>query len=178
MLAASFALAGTLLGIIGALAIDFARSRRDARAQQSSALRAACVEFLGTIEQMRHLTYELNREPSDTDLRNRILDTHMRARSAYEQLRLSSYSAKTQEAGRYVLRYAYGILRLAYGRDLRDDERDKHPIQLLGEWQAALLVEVRRELGYKDVSSVFAEPREWMTFPGFVMPGEPPSDRQ
>ncbi|MFI5953740.1 hypothetical protein [Cryptosporangium sp. NPDC051539] len=116
---------------------------------------------------MRHLTYELHRDLSNDDLISRNLEVHMQARAAYEQLRLTSNSAKTQEAGRYVLRYAYGLLRLVLGRTLREDELDRHPIELLADWHLRLLVEVRREMGSTQPEAVFGEPREWMTFPGF-----------
>lgn len=169
---AIFALAGTALGIIGTLAVDLIGYQREAHSLKKSALRAACVEFMAAIEQLRHLAYELHRDLSDEDLRSRTLETHMQARAAYERLRLTASSVRTQEAGRYVLRYAYGLLRLVHGRDRREDEQDKHPIQLLAEWHTVLLTEVRRELGFEDAESLYVEPREWMTFPGFKIADE------
>jgi hypothetical protein len=164
---AFFALAGALIGVLGTLGTEFMRARRDEHRTKLVALQLASFEFLGAIAQMRMIIYNLHQDPSNEKIIDRMFDAHMQARASFERLRLTSSSVKVQEAGRYILRYAFGLLRLVQGKDRRSDELDKHPAELISEWHEALLVEIRRELGVTHPDRIFADRRDWISFPGF-----------
>jgi hypothetical protein len=106
-----------------------------------------------SIEQMRN---------PDADLMNSVRDAHRKARVHYERLRLMSGSQGVQEAGRHVLRYAYGLLRQAEGRPPRDDERERGPAMMLHDSLMTLYAQVRQELGVPHADEVYREPEGWV----------------
>jgi hypothetical protein len=178
MTAAVFALAGTLLGILGTLAVELMRSRtEDARVRQE-AVRNACADFTAAIARMRTLAMELRNKHPDSEQMTLIFEAHRDARVHYERLRLTVSSQTVQMAGRRVLRYAYGMLRQTEGKPLRDDEIEHGPIRMLQDSLMILYTEVRRELGVPHASDIYREPDEWIgaTDPGptsKVMPSSP-----
>lgn len=162
MAAAIFALAGTVVGVLGTLAVSLAQSRReDARAHRDS-VRMACADFTAAITRMRTLAMELrNKHPSAEQIKL-THEAHREARVHYERLRLTATSPAVQEAGRYVLRYAYGLLRQMEGKSLREDEKAAGPLKLLHDSLMALYAEARRELGVPRPDDIYREPDEWV----------------
>jgi hypothetical protein len=161
MTAAIFALAGTLLGVLGTLGVELTRSRAAGVLSQREALRRACADFTAAVARMINLTIEL-KKIADTEQINLMRETHREARMHYERLRLVAVSHDTQKAGRYALRYAYGLLRLAEGKLPREDEQERGPRMLLQDSLMVLYVEVRREIGLRHAEDVYREPDEWM----------------
>jgi hypothetical protein len=80
---------------------------------------------------MWNLAVELTAKPADTELTNSFREAHREARMHYERLRLTAASGNVQKSARYVLRYAYGLLRQIDGKPLRDDERERGPLIML-----------------------------------------------
>jgi hypothetical protein len=161
-MAAIFALAGTLLGVLGTLAVELTRARAgDVRARRE-ALRLACADFTTAVARMRNLAIDLMRKPGDVELINAMSEAHRDARAHYERLRLTATSKDVQRAGRHVLRYAYGLLRQAVGEPLRDDERERGPLMMFHDWLMILYAEVRRELRLPQADDVYREPDEWV----------------
>ncbi len=161
MTAAIFALAGTLLGILGTLAVELTRSRAEGVQSQREALRLACADFTAAVARMINLTIEL-KKIEDAEQISSMREAHREARVHYERLRLVAVSQDTQKAGRYALRYTYGLLRLAEGKFSREDERERGPRMLLQDSLMTLYSEVRREMGLRHAADVYREPDEWM----------------
>jgi hypothetical protein len=165
MAAAIFALAGTVLGVVGALAVQVTQARANDLRARRDALRLACAEFTAAIVRMRNLAIESLSEPADTALLESLRDAHREARVQYERLRLTAASHDAQEAGRRVLRYAYGLLRQAEGKPPRQDEQETGAHLLLQQSLMTLYREVRRELDIPHPEDVYQEPDEWVALP-------------
>ena len=60
-----FALAGALVGVLGTLASDHLRGRREERATQRALIRSACADFTSAIARIRSLAFDLRDNPSD-----------------------------------------------------------------------------------------------------------------
>jgi hypothetical protein len=131
MTAAIFALVGALVGALGTLAVELARARTESLRSRREALRLACADFTAVVTRMWNLAIELMEKPADNQLMNSIHETHREARVHYERLRLTAASRDVQRAGRYVLRYAYGLMRQVEGKSPRDDERERGPLMML-----------------------------------------------
>jgi hypothetical protein len=125
MTAAIFALAGTLIGVLGTLFVELARGRALDKRSYREAVRIACADFTAAVARMVNLIIEV-KNPDSIRL-SKMRDAHLDARVCYERLRLISGSRDVQEAGRYVLRYTFGLLRMAEGRPPRPDEQEKTP---------------------------------------------------
>lgn len=162
MASAIFALAGTLLGVLGTLAVNLAQSRReDVRAHRDS-VKLACADFTAAITRMRTLAIELrNKYPSGEQMKL-MHEAHRESRVHYERLHLTATSSTVQKAGRYVLRYAYGLLRQMEGKSLREDEKASGPLRLLHDSLMTLYAEARRELGVPKPDDIYREPDEWV----------------
>lgn len=76
MAAAVFALVGTALGVLGALAVQVTQARSDDLRARREALRLACAEFTAAIARMRNLAIELVREPADAARMESLRDAH------------------------------------------------------------------------------------------------------
>jgi hypothetical protein len=163
MAAAIFALAGAVVGILGTLAVELARARIEDRRSRQEALRLACADFTAAVTLMWNLYIELLENSSDTELVDSFHKAHREARVHYERLRLTAASRDVQKTGRYVLRYAYGLLRQIEGESPRGDERERGPLMMLQDSLVTLHVEVRREIGVPHAEEVYREPEEWMT---------------
>jgi hypothetical protein len=162
MAAAIFALAGTLLGVLGTLAVNLSQSRREDTRARRNAVRLACADFTAAITRMRTLAMELrNKHPSGEQMKL-MHEAHREARVHYERLRLTASSPAVQGAGRLVLRYAYGLLRQMEGKSLRDDEKASGPLRLLHDSLMTLYAEARRELGVPRAHEIYREPDEWV----------------
>jgi hypothetical protein len=177
MTAAIFALAGTLLGIVGTLATELVRSRTaNTRARQEE-LRLACADFTACVARIWNLSIELKRNAGDAELAQSMYGAHRDARVNYERLRLTAVSRDIQESGRHVLRYAYGLLRQAEGKPPREDERARGPLIMLHDSLMTLYAQVRRELGIPHADEVYREPEDWVgpSSPGSAADTTPPS---
>ena len=162
MTAAIFALAGTLLGILGTLTTELVRTRTANIRARQEALRLACADFTASVARIWNLSIELKRKTGDAELAESMHEAHRDARVHYERLRLTAVSRDTQESGRRVLRYAYGLLRQAEGMPPRDDERVRGPLIMLHDSLITLYAQVRRELGMPHADEVYREPEDWV----------------
>jgi hypothetical protein len=162
MTAAIFALAGTLLGILGTLTVEIVRAKSENRHSHQEALRLACADFTAAVSRMSSMSIELMRKPRETELINALDEAHREARVYYERLRLTAASQEAQKAGRHVLRYAYGLLRQSEGKPLREDEQERGPLLMLHDSLIILYAAVRREIGMPHADEVYREPDDWI----------------
>ena len=102
MIAAIFALAGTLIGVLGTLAIELVRTRADNIRGRREALRLTCTDFISAVARVRNLSIELKNHPGDADRIDALRNANREAREHFERLRLIAVSPRVQEAGRYV----------------------------------------------------------------------------
>ena len=162
MAAAIFALAGTLLGVLGTLAVNLSQSRREDIRAHRDTVRLACADFTAAITRMRTLAMELRNNHPSSEQMKLMHEAHREARVHYERLRLTATSPSVQRAGRLVLRYAYGLLRQMEGKSLRDDEKASSPLRLLHDSLMTLYAEARRELRVPGADDIYREPDEWV----------------
>jgi hypothetical protein len=162
---ALFALAGTILGVLGTLAVELTRTHADNIRTRREALLLACADFTSAVARTRNLAIELKNHPGDTDLLNSMREANREAREHFERLRLIAPSLSIQKAGRHVVRYTYGLLRQAEGKPPRDDEQQPGLLIILNDWLMTLRAEVRREIGIPQPEALYREPEEWVNPP-------------
>jgi hypothetical protein len=162
MVAAIFALIGTLLGVLVALGIELSRRRADDIRARRESLLQTCADFSSEVTRMRMIAGTVKANPTDAVAKATMQEATLNARASYERLRLISTSLDVQKSGRYALRYAYGIVRMAEGRLPREDERERGPILLTQDSLLELYANVRHELGLPRPNDVFREPEEWL----------------
>lgn len=162
MMAAIFALAGALIGVLGTLAVELARARTEDIRTRREAIRLACADFSAAVARIRALVGELSAKPVSSEQMQLLREAHREARVHYERLRLISASQGVQKAGRYAVRYAYGLIRQVDGKSLRDDEKERGPWIALHDALISLYAEVRRETGVPQPDNVYREPDEWI----------------
>jgi hypothetical protein len=162
MAAAIFALAGALIGALSAFGVELVRARVENRRLRQEALRLTCADFAAAVSHMWNLALELKAKPADTKLTSSFHETFWEARMHYERLRLTAASGGVQKEARYVLRYAYGLVREREGLPPRDDERESGAFMMLQHSLIKLVGEVRSEIGVAHAGEVFREPDEWM----------------
>src|ERR1700680_2016354 len=160
MTAAIFALVGTLVGILGTLAVELTRSRAENMRVRREALRLASADFTAAVTRIINLVLEF-KDP-DIPRIDLMYEGHREARVCYERLRLISSSREVQEAGRHVIRYAYGLVREAQALPRRDDELERGPRLLLNDWLITFYIEVRREIGIPQPENIYREPDSWL----------------
>jgi hypothetical protein len=162
MSAAIFALAGTLVGVAGTLAIDLTRARvEDARARRDT-VRLACADFTAAVARIRALAFEMRGKQPDGEEWRLMQDAHREARVHFERLRLTAASPDTQKVARQVLRYAYGMIRQIEGKPPRADEAESGPLRMLHVSLMALYAAVRRDIGIPRPGDVYEEPDAWL----------------
>ena len=160
MAAAIFALVGALIGASGALGVELIRTRAENLRLRQETLRLTCADFTATVSQLWNLDLELKAKPANAELASSLHETFWQARMQYEQLRLTAASEEVQKEARYVLRYAYGLLREREGLPPRNDEKERTPFMMLQDSLKKLVEEVRSEIGVPH--DVYREPDEWM----------------
>lgn len=160
MTAAIFALAGTLVGVLGTLAVELARNRAEDTRSRREALKLASADFTAAVTRITNLA--LNSRDPDVARINLMYETHREARICYERLRLMAESREVQEAGRHVLRHAFGLLREAESLPPRQDELERGPRLLLNDWLMKFYVAVRREIGIPHPENIYQEPETWL----------------
>lgn len=161
MSAALFALAGTLVGVLGTVLTEYVRNRREDQKLWREEFRSVCAEFSYEVSRFQDLSHELYRSPDDAELQRTALEAHARSRALQERLRLTSKSLATQEAGRWLIHCAYYQWRSTQGG--KGDfwqARSK-----FGTWLTKFYVEARNELGL-DSSTVYEDPPEGLPIPG------------
>jgi hypothetical protein len=163
MTAAIFTLIGTALGVLGTVAAQLVRARTDDSRTRREQLRSACADFASSLARLRELGLQLFEPRFDSPQGwESIREAHLEARAHYERLRLTSSSRDVQEAGRRALRYAFGVMLQAAGKDPREDERERGSLALLNDSLIDLYAAVRRELGLPHPDDVYREPDEWL----------------
>jgi hypothetical protein len=172
MPAALYALAGTLIGILGTVLVDAVRARREARRQNQEALRTVCSDFMAQVARVRRYSFALRdalREESQNQETWLVIQTaFIEVRAYYERLLLTADSLATQEAARHVVHFVYWMSRAA-NREITgfdDCENELH------NWNAKLYAEVRRELGLRHPGNVYKDPPGGLDIPGNWI-GEP-----
>ncbi len=169
---ALFALAGVVVGSMGALPADALRERRTDRRGHQSRLRSTCADFASAIAKMKQAGYDLDVGGAPEEVKKRFDAAHSDARAAYERLRLTSNSVPAQGAARLATRYALGYWQTMSGFDPRPDEADRGPLAELQDQMDTLYIAVRRELDLKDPEALYSEPD------GFQHPARPPTSRR
>jgi hypothetical protein len=161
MTAALFTLAGALVGMLGTLAAEFVRGRRDDRKLWREEFRATCASLAGEVSRLRDISHELRNAPDDDQLRRDAHEAHSRARAAQEKLRLIARSVRTQEAGRQLIHHVYHQWRATQGgrADFWQARR------ALDEWLTKFYAAARTELGL-DGTAVYEDPSERLPVPG------------
>jgi len=161
MAAALFALVGALIGVLGTVLTELARGHRDDRKLQQEQLRSACADLATEVIRLQDVSHELRRTPEDVQLKHTAQEVHSRAHAMQERLRLTSRSAATQEAGRWLLHCVYYQWRSTQGGpgEFWQAQEGVH------EWLTKLHVEARKELGLGD-SAVFQDPQGGLPIPG------------
>ncbi len=165
MSAALYALAGTVIGGLGAVLADAVRARRDTRRVAREALRVVCSDFTAQLTRARRCSQIHHRGPEgplDQEIWQQLQVTFTEARTYYERMLITASSAAIQEAARNALHYTYWMWRMAgtEGPDFMDAEA-----QAL-RWSKKLYIEVRRELGIKNAENVYEDPSGGLPKPG------------
>jgi hypothetical protein len=160
MVAAIFALLGTVIGATVTLLAERLRAQAETDRQRLVALRSACSEFSTTLIRIRHLSLRIRDGAVDSaDLEARIRGLYEDAWGNFERVRLLSNSATTQKAGRYAIRHAWAVWQIAAtGKDPRGEEYPNDPpLDRFNRALHDLHIESRRELGMKQPDAVFGE---------------------
>jgi hypothetical protein len=159
---AVFALAGALVGVLGTLGTEFLRARRDERRLRTEVVQRAAADFVSLISDVVQISLDMGENPNDDALLSKASDANRAMRAQYERLRLVASRCQTQEAARHMIRYAYGIQRMALGRPPREDEHDREPLALVADWMVTFCIEVRKETGVSEPENVYREPSDWI----------------
>jgi hypothetical protein len=158
---ALFALAGAIVGVLGTVLTALVGARHEERRIWRETLRSVVASLTSEVSLLRDLSHSLRRDPDSLDLRQAAEQAHMRARGFQEQLRLTSKSKATQEAGRWLIHNAYHQWRAAErGHDNFWEAR-----RGLDKWLTKLYVETRKELGL-GASAVYEDPDGGLPIPG------------
>jgi hypothetical protein len=163
MTAALFTLAGAIVGMLGTLATELVRGRRDDHKLWREEFRSTCANLASEVSRLRDISHELRKDSSDARLRRDAHEAHSQARALQEKLRLISKTVQTQEAGRQLIHHVYYQWRAAEGggADFWQARRG------LDEWLTKFYVAARSELGL-DGSTVYEDPPEKLPVPGGI----------
>lgn len=176
MTAALFTLAGALVGMLGTLATELVRGRRDERKLWREEFRSTCAALASEVSRLRDISHELRKMPEDAQLQRDAHQAHSQARALQEKLRLISTSVQTQQAGRQLIHHVYYQWRATQG-----GKADFWKARAgLDEWLTKFYMAARTELGL-DSSVVYEDPSEGLPVPGVISKeaqigiGHPPS---
>jgi hypothetical protein len=163
---AFFAIAGTIVGVLGTIVTNVATNfinakREDVKAWQE-ALRSVVSELTSEVLNVRGLSHRLREYPEDKDLRLAIQRSFTRVQTLRQTLRLTSKSQSTQEAGYLLTHYIYWVWRIARGDGgLADFDT---AVEGQNFWMRRLYAEVRKELGLGE-SDFYERPDEGLPIP-------------
>jgi hypothetical protein len=158
---ALFAIAGAIVGVLGTVLTALVGARHEQRRVWRETLRSVVANLANEISLLRDLSHQLRGDPKNPDLRRAAEEAHAKARGFQEQLRLTSQSVATQEAGRWLLHSAYYQWRATQGG--RSDFWESR--KSLDVWLTRLYIEARKELGLK-ASNVYEDPPGGLPIPG------------
>jgi hypothetical protein len=158
---AIFAIAGAIVGVLGTVLTALVGARHEERRVSRETLRTVVANLATEISLLRDLSHQLLHDPENPDLRRAAEDAHARARGFQEQLRLTSRSVATQEAGRWLIHCAYYQWTATQGGrgDFWESRRS------LDKWLSRLYVEARKELGLRD-RKIYEDPDGGLPIPG------------
>jgi len=163
---ALFAIAGTIVGVLGTIVANvttnFINAKRVEAKDWQDALRSVVTELTGEILNVRDLSHRLREDPEDRDLLLTIQRSFSKARTLRHTLRLISKSRATQEAGYQLIHYVYWVWRIARG-DGGDADFDAATAGT-AIWMTRLYVESRKELGLGE-SDFYQLPPEGLPIP-------------
>lgn len=157
---AFFAIAGAIVGVLGAVLTTLVGARHEEQRIWREALRTVCANLTSQVSELQDLSHGLRHHPDNPDLQQAAEQAHTRARGCYEQLRLTSRSVATQEAARWVIHCIYYQWRATQGGPGDFWESRK----LLYEWLTELYVQARKELGL-GASDVYRDPEGGLQVP-------------
>jgi hypothetical protein len=158
---AFFAIAGAIVGVLGTVLTELVGARHEGQRIWREALRSVCANLASEVSQLRDLSHQLRRDPHNPDLKRAAEQAHTRARGFQEQLRLTSKSVGTQEAGRWLMHCVYYQWRSTQGG--RGDFWEAR--KAMDMWLTKLYVEARKELGL-GASDVYQDPEGGLPVPG------------
>jgi hypothetical protein len=158
---ALFALAGALVGVLGTVLTALAGARHEERRIWRETLRSVAARLTTEVSLLRDLSHQLRRDPDNQDLQLAAEQAHTRARGFQQQLRLTSRSKATQEAGRWVTHSAYHQWKATQGGPADFWEARS----ALDRWLTKLYAETRKELGL-GASEVYEDPDGGLPVPG------------
>jgi hypothetical protein len=158
---AFFAIAGAIVGVLGTVLTALIGSRHEERRAWREALRTVCANLTSEVSELQDLSHQLRRDPHNPELQRAAEQAHMRARGFQEQLRLTSRSVATQEAGRWLIHCIWYQWRSTQGG--RGDFWEAR--KALDTWLTKLYVEARKELGLGS-SDVYKDPAGGLPVPG------------
>jgi hypothetical protein len=157
---AFFAIAGAIVGVLGTVLTALVGARHEEQRIWRETLRTVCANLTGQVSELQDLSHQLRHHPDNPDLQQAAEQVHTKARGFYEQLRLTSKSAATQEAARWVIHCIYYQWRATQGGPGDFWEWRK----LMYEWLTKLYVQTRKELGL-GVSDVYKDPEGGLPVP-------------
>lgn len=158
---AFFAIAGAIVGVLGTVLTTWVGARHEERRIWRETLRSVVASLASEVSLLRDISHQLRREPDNQELRQAAEQTHARARGYQEQLRLTSSSVATQEAGRWLIHSVYYQWKAAQG--LRGDFWAAR--RAVDEWLTKLYVAARKELGLEG-TKVYEDPDGGLPIPG------------
>jgi hypothetical protein len=157
MSAAFFALAGTLLGVLGTGLVTLLNTRAEDRRTSREALRSVCTDLMANLMRVRQLCMEMYDDGYQKELWDEVNRLLGDGQAAYERIRIVADLIATQRAARLCVHHCYWLSR-SVGKVPRGDWQDEH--DALMKWMSELLISVRRELGVRHFGSLYTDPRE------------------
>ncbi len=168
MSGALYALAGTVIGILGTALTDVIRGRREDRSRSHDVLRSVSSDFTAQIGRVRRYCLYLKNNPEDREAWSTLEEAFTEARANYERLLITADSIATQEAARHITHYAFWMTRAANGERTGFYEAEAEMFS----WSAKLRAEVRRELGLKNPGNVYEDVPRGLPEPGHRIGGQ------
>lgn len=164
MSAALYALAGTVIGILGTVLLDIVRGRRETRSRAREVLRVVCSDFTTQLTRARRYSgiHHGPLGPVDQETWQQMQAIFTEARTCYERMLITADSVSIQAAARCALHYTFWMWRTARTDDQAFKEAEAQTLS----WLKKLYVEVRRELGIKSPGNVYEDPHGGLPKPG------------
>ena len=99
---ALFALAGTVVGVLGTVLTALVTAKHEERHEWRNDVRSICADLAAEVTHLQDVSHQLRKDQQNKQLQNKQLqssaeDAHTRARGLQERLRLTSRSQATQK---------------------------------------------------------------------------------